>query len=207
MTTGYFSRMPNIWYTLSNNPNKNAVPVKNIFFRVAIINAVLNNSAIYYPYFVNDGETPESIAFRYYKDVTKHWLVMLANKIVDPQYDWPLPYTAFINYIIAKYGSLATAKTQVYDYQVTTTKQDSASGDITSSSYSIDKTTYNGMAQSSFQEINLSDGTTVAITITTSIRYCFDVEYAQNEARKNIILIDKSFLYQIDQEFTNLTQN
>lgn len=207
MATGYFSRIPNLWYDLSGDSTKNATLVKNIFFRVAIIDSVLSNSAVYYPYYVNNGETPETIAFRYYKDVTKHWIVMLANKVIDPHYDWPLSYLAFINYVTNKYGSLAQAQTQIHDYQKIVQKQDSATGNITTNTFTIDQTTYNNTPQFAFQQVNLQDGTTVALTTTTKIRYCFDYENQVNEAKKNIILIDKTFLDQIDGEFTRLTKS
>lgn len=206
MTTGYFNRFPNLNYDLTGNSSNNPVVVKNIFFRFHILNSILNNSFVYYPYYVNDGETPETIAFRYYKDVTKHWVVMMANKIVDPQYDWPLAYDAFITYITNKYGSIANAQTQIYNYQKVVTKHDSITGNITTNTFSIDLNTYNNTPQKTFQQINLVDGSTVAITTTTSIQMAFDYEMALNEAKKNIILIDKQYIQQIDQEFQNLVQ-
>jgi len=72
MTEGYFDRIGYLNYDLTGNPNNNPIIVKNIFFRFHIINSILTNTLVYYPYYVNDGETPETIAYRYYGDVTKH---------------------------------------------------------------------------------------------------------------------------------------
>lgn len=204
MTTGYFNRFPLIQYDLTGQPLVNTIPVVNIFFRFHILNSILNNSLVYYPYYVNDGETPETIAARYYKDVTKHWVVMMANKIVDPQYDWPLSYNTFINYINNKYGGIPQAQEQIYEYQKVITKQDSVTGLITTNTIVLDANTYANTAGSTFQEINLSDGSTVSITTTTNILMAYDYEQNLNESKKNIILIDQQFIGQIDAEFSNL---
>ena len=41
-------------------------------------------------YVVEHGEKPEHIAYNYYGDVGYSWLVLLANNIKDPYYEWPL---------------------------------------------------------------------------------------------------------------------
>jgi len=132
---------------------------------------------------------------------------MMANKIVDPMYDWPLPYQGFINYINNKYGTIANAQNQIYAYQKIITKQDSVTGDITSNTFEIDQNTYNNIPAYTFQEINLIDGSTVSVTTTTNIYYSYQYEQDLNEAKKNIFLIDKIYLQQIDDEFTSLVNN
>lgn len=204
MTTGYFNRFPLLNFDLTGLPNSNTIQVVNIFFRFHILNSVLNNSLVYYPYYVNEGETPETIAARYYSDVTKHWVVMMANKIVNPLYDWPLSYETWIAYMNNKYGGIPQAQEQVYEYRKTVTKQDSVTGDITSTTFAIDPENYNLTPGFAFQELNLVDGSTVAITTTTSIYMAYDYEQDLNETKKNIILIDQNYISQIDQEFTNI---
>lgn len=204
MTTGFFNRFPYITYDLSGKTSNNSLIVKNIFFRVKILDSVLNNSLVYYPYYVKSGETPETIAYRYYKDVTKHWVVMMSNQIVNPYYDWPLADEAFLNYINNKYGSIANAQTQIFGYTETVTTTNSNSTETSITNLNIDLNTYNNTPQTSFQTINLQDGTTVNITTTTAIVYCYDQEYNANEERKNIVLIDKTYIQQIDDELTQL---
>jgi hypothetical protein len=178
--------------------------VKNIFFRVAILNSVLNNTLVYYPYYVQSGETPETIAYRYYKDVTKHWVVMMANKIVNPFYDWPLADEAFVNYITNKYGSIAQAQNLINGYTQTVTTTNSNSDTVSTNTFNIDLDTYNNTPATSFQTINLQDGSAVFMTTTTNIVYTWDYENNLNEEKKNIILIDQNYIAQIDQEFTNI---
>ena len=42
---------------------------------------------------IDDGETPEVVAEKIYGDAGAAWVVLLANSIIDPQFEWPLNYT------------------------------------------------------------------------------------------------------------------
>ena len=44
-------------------------------------------------YDVKSGETPEYIANEFYGDSELHWIVMYANYMTNPLYDWPLLLT------------------------------------------------------------------------------------------------------------------
>ena len=197
----YFNKFPLLAYDLTGIPNVQPELVRNVFFDLKIRDAIKQNALIYYPYYIKDNETPEDIAYKYYKDSNKHWLVMFANSIVDPQYDWPLSEMAFQNYIIAKYNSLANAQTLINHYTKTITSVDSATGIESATIVTIDQNTYNTTPAFTFQEINLQDGTTVAITTTTEIVSCWDYEYGQNEAKKQIQLLDAQYADQIQTEF------
>lgn len=204
MTSGYFNRFPYLAYDLSGDPKNNSVMTKNIFFRFHIMDSALSNSLVYYNYYVNDHEKPDTIAYKYYGDSTKHWVIMMANKIVDPFYDWPLSYNDFVNHLISKYGSVENAQTTIYAYKLNIQKLDSSTGNITNNLITIDENTYANTAQFEFETVNLQDGTSVEITTTTSIQYAYDYELELNEQRRNIIIIDKKYIDQIDNEFTKL---
>jgi len=111
----YFKEFPKLVYSTSLGI-KNFKTVTNIFSNVRFIRDVLLNSDIYYTYDVKDGERPEDIASKLYKDSEKHWIVLLANGIVDPQYDWVMGQQQFNEYIVKKYSSvnLQLANTDLY---------------------------------------------------------------------------------------------
>ncbi|NBR22608.1 MAG: hypothetical protein EBU08_02235, partial [Micrococcales bacterium] len=67
-----------------------------------------NNTAVYYEYNIQDSDTPEIIANKFYGDSEKHWVVMMLNDIVDPQFDWPLDQRTIISYINEKYSANAS---------------------------------------------------------------------------------------------------
>lgn len=228
---GYFSNFPSINYNLNGVGNN--IIVRNIFFRFKIIEALRSNTILFYDYYVKDNETPEDIANKYYKSSTKHWLVMMANDIVDGQFDWVMDYNTFQQFIISKYGSIAQAQTQTHHYNFTVSRTDSASQTTTTTTYTIDKSTYDQntlvdiskhlgvdfvtgqtllgpqfvIADSPLapsQVINLQDGTSVTIKTVPSIVSCYDFEDQLNEEKRNIKLISREYLDQIQQEFVNL---
>ena len=111
----YFKEFPKLFYSTSLGI-KNFKTVTNIFANVRFLREVLLNADLYYTYDVKDGERPEDIASKLYKDVEKHWIILLANGVVDPQYDWVMGQQQFNDYINKKYSSstLQLANTDLY---------------------------------------------------------------------------------------------
>ncbi len=231
--TNYFSYFPAIKYKLSSKQGESTT-IRNIFFRFKILDALRNNILIYYDYYVKEDETPEIIAYKYYKDVEKHWLVMLANDVVDGQFDWPLSYNNFQKYLAAKYGSPEQAQLQLHHYELTINRTNSVSGITISDTMYIDENTYNNnnlidvshhlgidfnlgqtvlgaeyveavANEAPTQVLALSDGSYVTIKPTAKIVTCYDYEDQLNEKRRNIKLISREYLEQIQTEFQTLT--
>lgn len=109
MTERYFEKFQTVQY--SNTA------VKNITQRTVFVASVYNNPLFYYPYDIAEGERPDMIADRYYKDQYQAWQLYLANKVVDPYYDWYVDQSTFDQFIVKKYGSLANAVTKIKYYR------------------------------------------------------------------------------------------
>ena len=104
----YFSKFPKVLYSTSLGvPNPKAAV--NIIAKANFLSETVNNTSIFYEYSVKDGERPEDIAAKMYKDPQKHWIVLLSNNITDPQYDWVLSMRAFEDYVNKKYSSITFA--------------------------------------------------------------------------------------------------
>jgi hypothetical protein len=112
----YFDNFPKINYSLSDD-KKITDSVTNIFKRYAMLREVLSNSSSYVLYEIDDGDTPEIIAEKVYNDAGAGWIILYANQIMDPQFDWHLSDANFKNYIEAKYGSVAAAQSTVHHYE------------------------------------------------------------------------------------------
>ena len=67
----------------------------------------------FYNYEVQGNERPDHVAFNYYDDVRYAWLVLSANNILDPYWEWPLTGNDFDNFLKKKYGSLAVAASTI----------------------------------------------------------------------------------------------
>ena len=196
----YFENFPIVGYNLSNSTNQNVKIVSDLFVRARLIPSVRDNSLVYYKYQISDGDTPEILASKYYGDSNRHWIILLFNDINDPVYDWPLTYSNFISYIESKYGSIATAKTTTHHYEKVITKTDSVTGAVTVNKYELDYDTYASLPASNSETINLKDGNTVNIVTTKNAVSCYDYEDEQNELKREIKIVDKSFVNQIETE-------
>lgn len=96
----YFNNFPYVQYEF---PNGQDSYYKNISIRPAIAEALkgdLTNLSVYY---VEDGETPETIAFDVYGDPGMNWVIMLANDIMNLYTDWPVSEKTLEDVIYEKY--------------------------------------------------------------------------------------------------------
>lgn len=80
--------------------------VTDIATRVKLRDEIKNNVVFWDEYDVREGERPETIAFNLYSDAERHWIILLANDIVNPYYDWPLSYLELERYLTKKYGTV-----------------------------------------------------------------------------------------------------
>lgn len=103
----YFNFFPKTLYSLEDNTN-DLVSVTNIISRFSFENSLKENTSAFYEYEIRDSDTPEIIARKYYDHVERHWIVLLFNDIIDPQFDWPLSDENFIKYVTKKYSKIVS---------------------------------------------------------------------------------------------------
>lgn len=82
----------------------NGVVLPNVFKRAKIIENIKKNTTYFTFYMIQDGETPDSLAYNLYNDSELYWIIMLTNNIINPQFDWPLTTYELDNFINKKYG-------------------------------------------------------------------------------------------------------
>lgn len=112
----YFNNFPKVDYRMNGDGaiTENAT---NIFERFGILRSVLSNATSYVLYEIEDGDTPEILAEKMYNDAGAGWIILYANQIIDPQFDWPLSEVNFRSYIAEKYGSVANAQITIHHYE------------------------------------------------------------------------------------------
>jgi len=190
----FFDLFPKVLYDLEGTRSGNYDVATNIFVRIGVLKSIKQNSSIYYPYLIQDGDTPEMIADKYYGNPEFHWVVLMMNDVVDPFYDWPLDYTRFTKYMIGKYGTIEESQSRVVRYEKQIDRRDSASGLTTTSKMVIDYNTYTALAATTFNSYDLSDGTTVAETITKNAVTAWADELDRNERKRSIKLLKKEYI-------------
>ena len=99
----YFQMFPDTLYDAKGNGNYTVM--KDILTRVKLVASKKENILNFDYYNVQDGETPEMIAHKYYGDVNLHWTILVANDIVDYYNDWPMSVQKFEKFVFDKYDN------------------------------------------------------------------------------------------------------
>lgn len=116
----YFTEFPTIQYDVSGSGVLSTMT--NIMRRVNISEKIKENVVAFDFYDVQDGDTPEIVAYYYYQDIGLHWLVLLANNIVDVYSQWPMSIPKFEQYIYEKYDDVNA----VHHYEINQTSGDTS---------------------------------------------------------------------------------
>lgn len=205
----YFNTLPKI---LTPDQNGNYIAMTNLMARAKLLDELQDNPMLFYKYSIQESDTPEIVADKYYGDSYRYWVVLYANQILDPVWQWPLPYNQFLLYLDEKYAEAAnTANLSPYDYTKQTVYEYQKI--IKTTDNSTSNTTTKVVAISSQEYANVSTGTSTYIipnsgtcTITTdkTIKYIYDYEYDLNESRREIKLLDSFYVGQMEEQFSVL---
>ena len=99
----FFSQFPKILYDINGDGTNKVLP--DIFRRIKIRSKLKDNYALLDKYDVENGESPETVAYKVYGSTDYWYVVCLMNNIVNRQHDWPLSYQAFEQYVNDKYDN------------------------------------------------------------------------------------------------------
>jgi len=112
----YFKAMPKIFYPTG----KGGQTVTTDIFRRVQLDKFFKNRTNLGAYYIPDGMTPELVAKQQYGSTKYHWIVLLANEILDVQREWPKSNEEITLYVKDKYG--ADNSTDVHHYVLTANK-------------------------------------------------------------------------------------
>jgi len=204
----YFNTLPQI---ASIDYKGNSIALTNLLARAEIASSLLNNSLLFYKYDIQDGDTPEIVADKYYGDSYRYWLVLFSNQIIDPQWDWPLASPQFQAYLFNKYATVAggtqnvTAYTQstTYQYLKTITTVDSISSTSTSVTITINQSVYANTTSQSTTKV-FPSGATVTQNVLAIEQSIYDYENELNESKRNINLINSIYVPALESQFRSL---
>jgi hypothetical protein len=194
----YFNNLPNIAYP---DGNGKTIIMKDLMTRVYVISKLAKDPLMFYSYDVKEGETPEIVAYKYYGSVDDFWLVLLANKANDPEWDWPLTHRNLEKYIIEKYGSIENSQ-QLHHYEKIITVTNPLTNESEQSMVKIGSEQYaNVIVESTTCSFPLGD-VIYSVDKREVTNYMYENEL--NESRRNINLIDKTIALSLQREFRRL---
>jgi hypothetical protein len=204
----YFSTLP---ATAVLDQNNNIIGAVDLTARASLIPKLSLQPLLFYQYTIQEQDTPENIAYKYYNDQYRYWMIFYANNIMDPKGDWPMSNRDFTVYLNDKYGTLAAANNQtvtaycqstIHSYQKVITTYDSSSTQTSIKTVTIDAPTYANTAISS-STATFPSGT-VTYTVSKNIISVLDYENQLNESKRNINIINSIYANDIENQFTSL---
>jgi len=167
----YFSQFPYLLYP-SFKGNESEI-VKNLSVRV--VNFIQQQDrTLFYDYTLLESDTLDSVCINEYNDINYYWTILVYNNIFDINYDLPLNYRQFSDYIIEKYGSESSAMTN-YKYFIKPNKYEAEFIEVPESTYTQTPEAIDGVIVRKAQSI-----------------YYFEME--KNEAKRKIKLIKPEFI-------------
>lgn len=212
----YFNFFPKTVYSLANTATS-LDAVTNIIARFGFESTLKDNYSVFYQYEIQDGDTPEVIARKYYDNSERHWIVLLFNNIIDPQFDWPLDYRTFNNYVDTKYSAPEYADTantgvpgltwakninNVQSYYRVITQQ--TSDGVFVDKIEVDGVTYANdayMQPGAATSYTLQNGSIITISYNKETKSYYDYETEINENKRGIKILKKEFVPQVEKEF------
>ena len=208
----YFNTLPLLTNT---DANGNSYLMRNLLVRTDLIPQLAKNPLVYYQYELREGDTPETVARKYYGDQYRYWIVLYGNPtIMDPQGNWPLSSQQFVLYLKDKYATAAGGANNVLSYTqgtihhyekiVTTIDGDTQTTVI--KNVEVDLATYNSITPIT-QIKSFPNGSKVTYTLSKSAISIYDYENNLNEAKRNINLIKSSYANQMETQFKQLVNS
>jgi hypothetical protein len=167
----YFTAFPQIVYDIDNSGELRVVT--DIFRRIKLREKIANTSSLYFKYQLQNGDTPESIAYKHFGSAHLHWIILLTNNITDRYYGWPLNDQDFETYVNDKYDNPGA----VHHYEIA-----QSSGATSSSDYS--------------HLIEVNSTTTGASSVSN-----YEYERRLQDEKREIKLLDRKYLPIFIEEF------
>lgn len=213
----YFNNFPLTFYSSGANNVTSVDTVTNIIARFGFEETLKENSSAFYPYTIKDSDTPEIIATKIYNNPERHWIVLMFNDIMDPQYDWPLPYESFNQYVDKKYSGSEYANNSTsgaglswarnaaniksyYKIVTRTAAKKTPDNKTIVEKIQLDANTYaNVVASTATYTLTNGDAITEIITKETQTYYQYEDEL--NDSKREIRILKPEFVSTVMKEF------
>lgn len=207
----FFQKIPKIFY--------NDVLLTDISARVKYSEFDwVKDPLLYYDYVYQDIDTPDTIANKYYGDSTLHWIILLTNGIINPNFDLPMNSVTFNNYLNSKYKTQGnelnisgykyalTTPDPVYGYQKTITVTNISTNTVLRKNYyNIDKRTYE--LTSEYTKFFVDNFQEISYDLQKNITTIYQKEMELNEEKRNIKLLKEEYKLDAVRSLNTLISN
>jgi len=175
----YFDTFPKRLYDINNSGNVKVVT--DIFRRLKVRENIKDNSALFARYDVQNGDTPETVAYKHFGSTDYFWVICLMNDITDRFYDWPLTDQAFEAYVKDKYANPQA----IHHYEKTQSSGAQSGNGPDDYSHKI--------------EVNSTDADAQSVSN-------YEYELREQDKKRQIKLLDPAYLNVFIEEFETLVR-
>lgn len=220
----YFRHFPKTPYILENKGDLNLAT--NIIARIKFIDTIKTISSSYFGYDIANDDTPESLSYKFYGTSTKHWIILLMNDVIDPQFDWYMNYESLNKYIEQKYYQQAISSleptfltglsfSQYSDpefqqnkkYYIQEERQILELG-VDSKITETRETDYDTYTSTVIPDLTKtltnSNGYTLRITTRKLVKNFYEMEIEENEKKRSVKILRKEYVNRVEEELKSL---
>ena len=182
--------LPNLLYNIgSKSLDPDFLYVKNIWRRAEILTEFKAQISLFDEENVQDGERPEDIATRLYRNPFYNWTIFVINDITDYYAQWPRSVTQLQDFISQKYSNPQATK-----HHVTTEVKDAANNIIVPAGKVV---------PSNFQVSYYNGSTTVTANPVVSVTNAM-YETELNSKKQNIQVVKPNLIEDFVAEYNSL---
>ena len=168
-------RLPDLFYNFSSRPlDSDYLLVKNIWRRAQILVEYKTQVTLFTEENVRDGERPEDVSTRLYRNPFYNWTILVINDITDVYSQWPKSVQQLQEFINSKYEQPTATK-----HHVTTELKDANNNIIVPAGKIV---------PSNFQIAYYNGSTTITATPVTQISNA-SYETELNSKKQNIQVV------------------
>jgi hypothetical protein len=169
------NRLPEIYYGIGSKPlDPDYILIRNIWRRAEILKEYKSSVSLFAESIVGDGERPEDMATKLYRNPFYNWTILVINDIVDYYAQWPKSEVQLQQFINDKYDNPMATR----DY-VTTEVKDANENIIVPAGKVVPQT---------FQVAYFNGSTTVTSNPVASRTYA-QYEYELNAEKQKIQVV------------------
>ena len=171
--------LPNLLYNFGTSAvDPKFLVTKNIWRRASVLREYKASVAMFNEYIVQNGERPEDIALRLYKNPFYNWVLLVINDITNYHEQWPRSTQQLQEYCNSKYDNPLATK----DYITTEVKK---GNDIIVPAGKVVPSTY---------QVVYYDGNAVVTANPVVSRSFYQFEEQKNSEKERIQLVKPEFV-------------
>jgi len=191
----YFKALPNVDYATALNKagKKTSVLIKDYFHLLRVREDIFKEDTLYYTYSVQNGERPEQISYKEYGDEQFYWVVLQVNDVVDYYTQWPLSEYELQKFMTKKYGS---DENQFAVHHHETVETIDLTGAIVLPGGLV-------VAEDYVYSYPAVPGSNNFLTSRPAAVTNYDYERKINDNKREIVLIQKKYIYKFQDEYTD----